>query len=98
DDRIVAVLEHARPVAQPQVNRGQVRTDLTRTPVVEVDVEEHVRDLDPVRADVLHRGRPGAAGDPGQAFQPTEPGVHGGGEEGVTVPAALHGGERARAL
>ena len=72
-DGVVAVLEHAGAVAQPELGRRDVRADLAGAPVVEVDVDEQVRDLHPVGAHVLHRGGAGAARDAGQALQPAEP-------------------------
>ena len=91
--RVVAVLEHARAVAEPELGGRDVRAHLAGAPVVEVDVDEHVRNLDPVGAHVLHRGGAGAARDAGQALQPAEPHADRRRDEGVPVLTGLHGDE-----
>jgi hypothetical protein len=63
------VLEERVAVAEAAVRRGQP-ADGPGLPVVGVHPADRVGDLLPVRPDVLHRGRAGAAGDAGQALQP----------------------------
>ena len=54
--RVVAVFEHARAVSQSELGGRDVRAQLAGAPVVEIDVDEYVGNLDPVGAHVLHRG------------------------------------------
>ena len=70
-----------------------MRAQLAGTPVVEIDVDEHVRNLDAVGAHVLHGRGAGAARDSGQALQPAEPHADRRRDEGVPVLTGLHGDE-----
>ena len=59
--------------------------------LVDLGLEQRVGDLGTVGADVLHRGGPGRAGDPGQGLEPGKPGGQGLGDGVVPRggPAAM---------
>src|SRR5690606_8311317 len=84
--RLVGTLEPAGAIPQRQLLRHH-RLSLAAAAVVDPHRVQEVGDLPAVRADVLDRRRPDAAGDARHASEPTEAGLDGPGHERVPVLA-----------